>query len=109
MKIVEFFNSEQESEKSRFDFDVPNDVYQFMINDPVFYRRVYYPTVTKMCDKHAKGVEINPKKELQPIILNACSTYVEQYKLNADANSLLSTDELDGIANKIYNIETGSK
>jgi hypothetical protein len=109
MKILEFFNSEKDSEKDRFGFDVPNDVYQYMINDPVFYRRSYYPVITNMCDRHAKGDEISPGKELKSIILKACSQYVETYKLNADAGSLLDASEIESIANKIYNIETRVK
>jgi hypothetical protein len=105
--IREFFNTEKDSEKERFDFDVPNDVYQFMINDPVFYRRTYYPKVSNMCSRYNKGKEIDHKKELTPVILNACARYVETYKLNADAGSLLDDSELESVANKIFTTETG--
>ena len=107
MKIVEFFNSEQDSEKQRFDFDVADDVHQYMVNDPMFYRKVYYPTVTNMCSQHKKGNEINATKTLRPIILNACKNYVETFGINADPDTLLDETEIELIASKIYNIETG--
>jgi cyclopropane fatty-acyl-phospholipid synthase-like methyltransferase len=107
VKIVEFFNTEQESEKARFDYDLADDIHQFMINDPVFYRRHYFPKVTSMCDKHKKGTEINPASELKTVILNACNQYVETFKLNADPDTLLDEREVEAIAVKIYNIETG--
>ena len=109
MKIFEFFNTEQESEKPRFDFDVPDDVHQYMVNDPMFYRRTYYPAVNSMCKRHAKGKKVDPAKELRPIILNACANYVEQFKINADPNTLLDQDEISDIATKIFNTETKNK
>lgn len=107
MLLREFFNSEQDSEKARFDFDVADDIHQYMVNDPVFYRRHYFPKVTKMCDRHKKGIEINPTSELKTVILNACNQYVEQFGINADPDSLLDEYELEAIAIKIYNTETG--
>ena len=108
MLLKEFFNSEQDSEKARFDFDVADDVHQFMINDPMFYRRTYFPAVTKMCGQHKKGVEIDPSTTLRPIILNACKQYVEKFGINADSESLLDETEIELLATKIYDVETGA-
>ena len=106
MKIVEFFSSEQDSEKQRFDWDVADDVHQFMINDPMFYRKTYYPAVSSMCKQHKRGVQIDPRTMLEPIILNACKQYVEKFQVNADAEKLLDDEEIELLASKIYNVET---
>jgi len=109
MLLREFFNSEQESEKARFDFDVADDVHQYMVNDPVFYRREYFPTVDRMCSKHKKGQELNPSAELKAIILNACKQYVETFSINADPDTLLDETEIESIAQKIFSTETGGQ
>jgi len=108
MLLREFFNSEQDSEKVRFDYDVVDDVHQFMINDPMFYRRTYYPAVSNMCSQHKKGVQIDPRSSLEPIILNACKQYVEKFQVNADSEKLLDEEEIELLACKIYDIETGA-
>lgn len=109
MLLREFFNSEQDSEKARFDFDVADDVHQYMINDPIFYRREYFPTVSNMCSKHKKGQQLDPGAELKTIILNACKQYVETFGINADPDTLLDEKEMQSIAEKIFNTETGGQ
>ena len=46
MRIVEFTHPDNKE----LPFDVVEDAIVFMRNDPMFYRKQYYPTVTKLAD-----------------------------------------------------------
>lgn len=84
-------------------FDVVDDVQQYMKNDPMFYRKVYYPTMCKMQDELKS--QNNAKDLIGPMVELATKGYVECYKINKLPEDLLTTEDYDDIINRIYEDE----
>jgi hypothetical protein len=53
VKINEFHDSEQDDNK--LNFSIVHDLHTHMKNDPMFYRKQYYPTMCGCQDKLQKG------------------------------------------------------
>ena len=92
VKINEFF---KQQDKVSLNYDVQEDVYTYMVNDSVFYRKHYYPAILLL--KKAKD-----SKSLFPIIDKACHLYVRKYNIPKDGHELLSDEEKQDMAQKIY-------
>ena len=92
MKINEFFNNPI---SQNLDWDVPKDVYTYMINDPEFYRKEYFPAVLNF-NKGAKA------ESLIPVINSACNKYVRKYNINKEPTALLTDEEKRDMSSKIY-------
>ena len=71
MKINEFIDSEHNhdsnDQKKDLGFNIAHDLHIHMKNDPMFYRKQYYPTLAKLQDTLKRGEPIDVKKELLPM------------------------------------------
>jgi hypothetical protein len=108
MKINEFFTSQEDSEKPRFDFDVVDDLQQFMVNDPMFYRKVYYPQMLSISKRAKADKGVAPLQDLSSMISRACNEYVNKFKLNVDPRDLLSKEDQLRLSEKIISDEQGN-
>ena len=55
VKLVEFSEDKYEQDLG---FNVVEDLCQHMRNDPIFYRKMYYPTMATMQDKLKKASQL---------------------------------------------------
>ena len=62
MRLNEF------TDKEELPFDVVDDTLVFMRNDPIFYRKYYYPSVCELADCQRAGKDADPKKYLIPML-----------------------------------------
>jgi len=92
MKINEFFNQKQDQE---LNFNVPEDVYTYMVNDPAFYRKHYYPAILRL-PKEGNA------KSILPVIDKACNQYVRKYNIPKEGMQLLTAEEKNDMARQIY-------
>jgi len=106
MKINEFFDSELDSDKPKFDFDVADDVQAFIMNDPMFYRKEYFPKISSLSKKIKHGKHFSPYNELSPIVNKACGQYVKKFNINVDPKELLTQEELSRVCEKLIADET---
>ena len=60
-------------------FDVVDDVQQYMKNDPMFYRKSFFPAVKRMQECGKKKLEWNMDEELGPMIDKAVNLYCSKY------------------------------
>lgn len=86
-------------------FDVVDDMAIFMRNDPMFYRKSFFPAVLKMQDCNRRGRMYNAKKELTPVIEQAKKLYCSKFKINKRPEELLDSEEMESLINKIYSEE----
>ena len=97
MKINEFAQSGEQ----QINFDVVDDTIVFMRNDPVFYRKSYFPTMSKMADMHRAGKDIDPETLVGPVVDRAMEGYCRRYKLTRSPSELFTTDDRQNIINRI--------
>lgn len=86
-------------------YDVVDDVAIFMRNDPMFYRKTFFPAVMRMKDCHDNGKSYNPKKELFPIIEKAVGLYCSKFKLPKRPDEIMDDEDKRSLMQKLYSEE----
>ena len=98
MKINEFFTQNSDTQ---INFDVVDDTIVFMRNDPMFYRKNYFPTMSKMADMHRAGKDIDPEALVGPVVDQAMEGYCKRYKLTRSPSELYTTEDRLNLINRI--------
>lgn len=101
MKINEF--SEQHDDK--LPFDVTEDVIVFMKNDPMFYRKKYFPAIMQMKDDCKRNKKVDAEKLLGPAVDSAMNTYCKKFQVGKNASRVFDMQDRTSIISKIYSEE----
>lgn len=101
VKIVEFHNPED----NRFDFDLIDDVSVFMRNDPVFYRKQFFPTISSMADMYRAGKPINKSKCLGAMVETALDSYCKKYDIAKLPDEIFTNHDRTSIIDKVFSEE----
>ena len=99
VKINEFSHNDQ------YGYDIVEDAAIYMRNDPMFYRKHYFPNMTQCQDAHRDGKKIDMASIIKPMIEKACNAYVKQYKIGRHPEEVFRPEERESLYNKIYNEE----
>ena len=102
VKINEFHDS---SYDDTLPFDVVDDLAIFMRNDPMFYRKTFFPAITKMKSCVKNNEKMNPKKMFGPMIDDACTTYCKKFDIPKRPEELLDDSEKKELIKKLYSEE----
>lgn len=94
VRLVEF-------ETKEMPFDVIDDVAIYMRNDPMIYRKSFFPAITKMQGLHKKGSTIDPDKCLGEVVDGAMESYCEKFNLGSPKNVFKKGDR-ESIINKLF-------
>lgn len=100
MRIDEFTDKDD----IKLPFDVVDDAVVFMRNDPHFYRKHYFPTVSKLADIHRSGKKID-KSVLGSMVDNGMNSYCKKFKLGHKPADIFTADDRHAILNKITSEE----
>ena len=101
MRITELHDRKENG----LDYDIVDDTIVFMRNDPTFYRKHYFPAITKIADLHRAGKGIDPKKDLMPAIEAGCNEYIKKYKVSRSPEDVYSNEDRTNLLQKIYSEE----
>ena len=84
MKITDLFESLptriSQEDPDKLPFDLADDLLFFMRNDDNFYRRNYYPHVTKCVAHIKKGNDVSPKV-FEPMVRHAYEAYTKKFPI----------------------------
>tara|TARA_R110000851_G_scaffold18465_4_gene58098 strand:- start:166 stop:510 length:345 start_codon:yes stop_codon:yes gene_type:complete len=105
MKINEFSTDDRNEFKPSF--DLVNDICVYMRNDPMFYRKNYFPMVDAMDECFKSNVKVNGKELILPVVNKAIRQYVEMYNLAKTQNEVFTKEDIKAIVNKVYSEEMG--
>lgn len=94
-------NTEQESGQ---EFDLMEDLLTFMRNDPIFYRKNYFPMIVKMCDCAKKQKKFDKNRSILPIIKSGYKQYCEKYGIR-QKNAQYNKQNVISLLNNIYTEE----
>jgi len=86
-------------------YDIVDDAQVYMKNDPMFYRKEYFPAVSKMADMHRAGKKANPRDILMPMIDKGCIGYCKKYKVARHPDDIFHQEDRDLLFDKIYQEE----
>ena len=87
-------------------FDVVDDVTIFMRNDPMFYRREYFPAVSKLADCQRSGKDADPKKYLSAMVEKGCDDYCRKFDLGKSSEDIYTDQDRNNLLQKINSEET---
>ena len=101
MRLNEFTENENE-----MPFDVVEDTLVYMQNDPMFYRRHYFPAVSNLADCQRSGEDADPKKYLSSMIEKGCNDYVSKYDMGRNSEEVFTQEDRNNILQRIHSEET---
>jgi hypothetical protein len=85
--------------------DLKDDLKFFMHHDPAFYRRVFFPMISKL-KKHLQSGKKCHSSVFRPCVDSAAETYCKKFKI-ADGHKSVFTDvDRDEIAQSIFGEES---
>jgi len=85
------------------EFDLIDDLIEFINNDTTFYKEVYYPLVQKLRDNYKTGASLK-KASFISMVKRAYELYKETYDVDQLPDTL-SSDTVHDICNKLYQQE----
>ena len=104
MRIDEFTVPQE----TNLGFDVVDDVCVFMRNDPVFYRKSFFPTMSKIADMHRNGKEINANECMGSMVENGINSYCKKFKIAPIPDEVFTQNDRTSIIDKIFSEEMES-
>jgi hypothetical protein len=104
MRIDEF----TQREDFKLPFDIVDDLHVFMRNDPMFYRKQYFPVMSRISELTKNKKKVNPDREFTPMIDSAIKTYCKKYDVARDPSDVFSEDDRKALVSKIYSEEIES-
>lgn len=104
MKIDEFFTP-SDNDNRNLGFDIVDDTIFFMRNDPMFYRKEYFPAVTKIADLHRAGKNYDVREILSPCIEKALEAYCRKYNIARTPDEIFTENDRNSILQTIHSEE----
>jgi len=100
MKINEF----AQPQDLKLPFDVVDDAVVFMRNDPVFYRKKYFPAMASMADRVRGGKDID-RSVIGSVVDSGMNTYCKKFKLSKGPSDIFTAEDREAIIEKICSEE----
>jgi hypothetical protein len=102
MKITEFSKLDNDT---GLNYNPSDDLTVFMRNDPLFYRKHYFPAMAKMSDLQDRGSSVDPIALMSPVVDQGVSTYCKKFNIKQRPDEIFPKSERSEIINKIYSEE----
>ena len=100
MRIDEFTNKDN----TNIPFNVIDDVCIFMRNEPMFYRKQFFPLLASMSDKLKANKPIT-KEMLAPVVEKALNVYCNKFSLPFTPEEILSKSDKESLIQKLFDEE----
>ena len=86
-------------------WDLVEDALVYMRNEPMFYRKEYYPIMTQIADSHRAGNDKKIKEMIMPLINKGILSYCKKYNLASMPDDIFSEDHRNKMYEKIFQEE----
>ena len=86
-------------------FDLVDDTVVHMRNDPMFYRKEYFPTFSKIADLQRAGKDFKPHDIVMPMIEKGITSYCKKYHVAKQPDEVFRNDDRTAIFDKVYTEE----
>jgi len=81
-----------------------DDLHYFMHNDPAFYRKIFYPIISKF-KKHIKSGKQCRDTVFRPCVDRAADAYCNKFNIADNPKSVFTDVDRDELARKIFGQE----
>ena len=99
VKILEFSHADD------LGYNLVDDAVVYMQNNPMFYRKHYFPAMTKCQDAYREGKKIDMASVIKPMIDQGCTAYCNAYKIGKHPEEVFRPEERQGLYDRIYELE----
>lgn len=108
VKILEF----AQDPKKELSYNLVDDTCVFMRNDPMFYRKEFFPAFAKIADAKRSGKKIDARECLMPMVEKGINGYCDKFKVAKHPDSMYKQEDREAILQKLFseemkNIEKG--
>lgn len=79
-------------------YDVVEDIYQFMLNDSVFFRKYFFPVAKQVTDNQMIEKNVNMWNNC---VENAIQEYFKKFKIKAKSEKIINADDRVNLVGKI--------
>jgi len=79
-------------------YDVVEDIYQFMLNDNVFFRKHFFPVAKQVSDNKMTEKNLNV---WDSCVDNAIREYFQKFKIKAKPEKIIGIEDRQSLVNKI--------
>jgi len=104
MKINEL--DDRPGEPIKFNFDPCDDAVVFMRNDPMFYRRKYYPAIQQLKDAVKNKKRIDAEGIFGSVVDSGMNTYCKKFKLGKPSSEVFTMEDRTRMVGQICSEET---
>lgn len=101
MRIDEFTNKDNFS----LPFDLADDTVVFMRNDPIFYRKFYYPAMIELAKHIKSGDKVSANKSILPIVDSGIDQYCKKFDLAKNPTDIFKKEDKEAIIKRILSDE----
>ena len=102
MKLKEFTDIDIDK-KEEIGYDIIDDLKCHMRDDPMFYRKMYFPCMAKLKDNYDKGD--HNADGVKEMVDKAIQHYCNKYDIIKTPTELLTKEDKDALIQEIYNEE----
>jgi len=84
--------------KDNIGYDLVEDIYQFMLNDNVFFRKHFFPVAKQVSDSQMTEKDANI---WNPCVDQAIKEYFKKFKIKAKPEKIISVEDRQSLVSKI--------
>ena len=92
---------EVENKRDEIPFDVVEDLAIFMRNDPMFYRKTFFPAMADVSDKMERGDSVDPLIFIKPIVDKGVNSYCKKFIKDRRPEDIFTDDDKSMCVKKI--------
>lgn len=100
--MVKIYEVTEVKENDDLDFDLVDDTSVWMRNDPQFYRKEFFPVMSKIADMHRDGKDIDHRKHLTPVVDKGIERYCAEYNLGHSSEEVFTQQDRDALIDKLF-------
>jgi hypothetical protein len=100
VKLVEFAKAVDK----KMPFSPVDDCAIYMRNDPMFYRKHFFPAVIKMQEMYKKNQKVNASKCMGDCVNRGIESYCKEYKLGRSEN-IFKDEDKEALVKKLFSEE----
>ena len=100
MRIDELANTPETDMR----FDIVDDASYYMRNDPSFYRKQYFPCMSKLADMHSAGKKVD-RSMLNTMVEKGINNYVQKYNLGKTSEDVFKQPDRDALIDMLFSEE----
>jgi hypothetical protein len=101
MRIDEFTNKDDDN----LSFNIVDDTVVFMRNDPMFYRKQYYPAMIALAKHVESGDKKSARNSILPVVDHGINEYCKRYNLARTPSELFKDEDKESIIKLIFSEE----